>query len=77
MKPLEKAITIAKIENRPMRQELSRFLFSYRTTPYPTTGVPPSQLLFYRKIRGKLPMINKDSKRTNRHRKAKVQNERH
>ena len=76
MKPLGKAITIAKIENRPIRQELSRFLFSYRTTPHSTTGVPSSQLLFNRKIRGKLPMLNKDSKTTNRHREAGVQNER-
>eukprot|EP00112_Aurelia_sp_Birch-Aquarium-sp1_P025235 Seg83.4 transcript_id=Seg83.4/GoldUCD/mRNA.D3Y31 product="putative protein K02A2.6" protein_id=Seg83.4/GoldUCD/D3Y31 len=49
----------------------------YRTTPHSTTGVPPSQLLFNRKIRGKLPMLNKGSKTTNRHREAKVQNERH
>ena len=31
------------------------FLLNYRATPHTTTGVPPAELLFHRKIRIKLP----------------------
>ena len=39
MQPLGKALKTATIEGRPWRQELSRFLFTYRNTPHSTTGV--------------------------------------
>ena len=69
--------TIRKSYDYPIiRQGLSRFLLSYRTTPHSTAGVPPWELLFNRKIRVKLPMLSKDSKTTNRHKEAKIQNER-
>jgi hypothetical protein len=38
--------------------EYARYLLQYRTTPHYTTGVPPSELLFNRVIKGKLPVIN-------------------
>ena len=57
--PLEKAIQAAVVEGKIQRQELNRFLLQYRTTPHGTTKVPPSELLFNRKIRGKLPSIEK------------------
>ena len=41
MRPLGKALKTAKLDGRPWRQELQRFLLYYRTTPHSTTGVPP------------------------------------
>ena len=57
MQGLRKVLQTAKIQNRPWRQKLSRFLLQYRTTPHSSTGVPPSELLFNRKIRGTLPVF--------------------
>ncbi|XP_028406808.1 uncharacterized protein K02A2.6-like [Dendronephthya gigantea] len=59
MQPLGKALRTAKAEGRPWRQELNRFLLQYRTTPHSTTKVPPSELIFNRVVKGKLPMISK------------------
>ena len=59
MQPLGKALKTAKLDGRPWRQELQRFLLNYRTTPHRTTGVPPAQLLFNRTVRGKLPVLKK------------------
>ncbi|XP_065058440.1 uncharacterized protein K02A2.6-like [Rhopilema esculentum] len=55
--PLEKALQTAAIEGKVWRQELQRFLLQYRSTPHCTTKVAPSQLLFNRKVRGKIPEI--------------------
>ena len=57
--PLEKAIQAAVFEGKIWRQELNRFLLQCRTTPHCMTKVPPSELLFNRKIRGKLPSIER------------------
>ena len=51
MQPLGKAIKTAHIQGSPWQQELSRFLLLYRAAPHTTTGVPPSELLFYRTVR--------------------------
>ena len=59
MQPLGKALKTAKLDGRPWRQELQRFLLHYRTTPHRTTGVPPAELLFNRTVRGKLPVLKK------------------
>jgi hypothetical protein len=48
MQPLGKSLKAAKLDGRPWKQELGRFLLHYRTTPHCTTGVPPSELLFNR-----------------------------
>eukprot|EP00794_Sanderia_malayensis_P019767 gene19767-biopygen16415 len=69
-KPLEKAIRAAHVESRPWQQELSKFLLNYRSTPHSTTRVPPAQLLYNRKIQGKLPTLHKNSV-VNRHKEAK------
>lgn len=74
MQPLGKALKTAKIEGRPWRQELNRFLLQYRTTPHCTTGVPPSELLFNRTVKGKIPVLNA-KKVINRHREAKTNEE--
>ncbi len=65
MKPLGKA----KVEGRPWKQELHRFLLQYRITPHCTTGVPPSELLFNRTVKGKIPAVT-DKNITNRHKEA-------
>ncbi|CAB4022058.1 PREDICTED: uncharacterized protein K02A2.6-like [Paramuricea clavata] len=57
MQPLGKSLKAAKLDGRPWKQELSRFLLHYRTTPHCTTGVPPSELLFNRQVQGKLPIL--------------------
>lgn len=70
MQPLGKALKTAKLEGRPWKQELNRFLLQYRTTPHCTTGVPPSELLFNRIIKGKLPVIS-NKRVVNRHKEAR------
>ena len=55
MQPLGEALKTAKIQGRPLQQELSRFLLQCQTAPHVTTGVPPSELLFNRTVKGKLP----------------------
>ncbi|CAB4045072.1 Transposon Tf2-9 poly [Paramuricea clavata] len=70
MRPLGKALKTATLEGRPWKQELNRFLLQYRTTPHCTTGVPPSELLFNRVIKGKLAVIN-SKKIVNRHKEAR------
>ena len=68
--PLEKMLQAAEVEGKIWRQELNRFLLQYRTTPHCTTKVAPSELLFNRKIRGKLPSIEKKLV-LNRHKEAR------
>ncbi len=69
-KPLEKVLQTAAIEGKVWRQELQRFLLQYRNTPHCTTKVAPSQLLFNRKVRGKLPEITSKIV-INRHKEAR------
>ena len=63
MKPFKKAIRAAHAEGRDWRKHLYQFLLNYRATPHSTTGFSPSELLFNRKIKTKLPQIvlQKDS----------------
>ena len=70
MQPLSKALKTAKIEQRPWRQELSRFLLQYRTAPHCSTRVPPAELLFNRTVKGQLPVLQKKSN-VNRHKEAR------
>ena len=46
MKPLGKAVKVAKMEGKDWKAELQFFLLAYRTTPHCTAGVAPSHLLF-------------------------------
>ncbi len=62
MKPLGKAIRTANVEGRPWRQELSKFLLTYRSTLHSTTKIPLAQLLSNREIRRKLPLLPRNSK---------------
>ena len=52
-----KRVRIAHAEGRDWKSELDKFLIMYRNTPHTTTGVCPSQLLFGRKLRTKLPEL--------------------
>ena len=56
---LKKCIQTAISEGINWRTALQTFLLNYRTTPHSTTGVPPSELFFGRRIRDKLPTIQK------------------
>ena len=59
MRPLGKALKTA-IDTRRTTMETRIEPFSFTISPNPncTTGVPPSELLFNRVIKGKLPVIN-------------------
>ena len=74
MRPLGKALKTAKIEGRPWKQELNRFLLQYRTTPHATTGVPSAELIFNRKVQGTLPVLQKKNV-VNRHKEARANEE--
>ena len=54
---LGKAFQIAVSEGKVWKQELQRYLFQYRITPHSITGVAPCELLFNRKLRGKIPSL--------------------
>ena len=56
-KPLTKLLQAAHLEGKNWKQELQRFLLSYRTTPHSTTKIAPCELLYNRKIRGHLPQL--------------------
>ncbi|CAB4029176.1 Hypothetical predicted protein [Paramuricea clavata] len=69
MQPLGKALKTAKIEGRPWKQELNRFLLQYRMTPQSTTSVPPAELLFNQTVQGKLPILHRKNI-VNQHKEA-------
>ena len=54
---LLKMAKCAKIESKQFQDELSKYLFAYRSTPHCTTGVSPAELLMGRRLRTKLPCI--------------------
>ena len=58
MKPLEKAVRTAVVENKNWKRVINRFLLNYRATPHSTTGKSPAELLFNRKIRTRLPEMS-------------------
>ena len=60
MKPLTKAVRAAHSEGRDWKKDLYRFLLNYRATPHSTTGIAPSQLLFGRTIKTKLPQLESE-----------------
>ena len=70
MKPIGKVLQTAQLEGKNWKQELQRFLLTYRTTPHVTTKVPPCELLFNRTIRGQLPELPA-KKVLNKHKQAK------
>jgi transposase InsO family protein len=71
MQPLGKALKTAHLQGRPWQQELSRFLLQYRTAPHTSTGVAPSELLYNRTVKGKLPVLKKRNV-VNKHKQARA-----
>ena len=57
MKPLTKAIRSSHAERRDWRKDLYLFLLNYWAIPHSTTGFAPSELLFNRNIKTKLPQL--------------------
>jgi hypothetical protein len=54
---LLKVIRIAKSLGKDWKEEIYTYLREYRCTPHAMTGKSPSELLFGRNIRGKIPEI--------------------
>ena len=52
-----KSLKIANAEKKNLKRELYKYLLAYHSTPHQTTGVPPAELMFKRKIRTKLPQL--------------------
>ena len=57
-KSLKKAIQAACLMRKNWKTEIYKFLLNYHTTPQCTTNIPPSELLFNRKVRSKLPSFD-------------------
>ena len=57
MRTVKKCIKTAEIEQKNWKQELYRFLLSYRSTPHTSTGLSPAQILFGRELKTKLPQV--------------------
>lgn len=56
MKHLKKIWHTALIERKNPVAELNKHLLMFRARPHPSTGFPPAQLLFNRKIKTRLPV---------------------
>jgi hypothetical protein len=56
-----KRLRIAQAEGRNLRLEVDRFLMMYRSTTHMTTGVSPSELLYRRNYRTKLPQLGEST----------------
>jgi len=57
---LMKRIRIAQAEGLDWTKELRRYVTKYRCIDHATTGKSPAELLFNRKMRGKLPELHAD-----------------
>ena len=57
--PVGKVIQAVLIEVRPRRQEIQRFVQQYRRTPHLVIKKAPSEFIFNRQVRGKLPVIDR------------------
>ncbi|XP_046328438.2 uncharacterized protein K02A2.6-like [Haliotis rufescens] len=66
MRTIKKCIKGAIAQGQNWKQEMYRFLLSYRTTPHTSTGVPPATAMFNRNLRNRLPSLSKSSKSRNR-----------
>ena len=72
---LLKRIKIAQIEKKDWRKEIESFLVMHKTTPQSTTGVRPTERMFRRKLRTRIPGIEElqvdDQKARDRDKEAK------
>uniref|UniRef100_A0A673JH84 Integrase catalytic domain-containing protein n=1 Tax=Sinocyclocheilus rhinocerous TaxID=307959 RepID=A0A673JH84_9TELE len=61
---LKKAFKAAKSEGRNWREDLSKILLAYRSTPHRASGETPAYLMFGRDVRTKLPSLITDKRET-------------
>ncbi len=61
---LKKALKAAKSEGRNWREELSKIVLAYRSTPHRASGETPANLMFGRDVRTKLPSLVTDKRDT-------------
>ncbi|XP_044248762.1 uncharacterized protein [Drosophila takahashii] len=54
---LVKRLKIAHANNDSYRKEIQKFMLMYNVTPHGTTGAPPTELMFNRVIRDKIPGV--------------------
>ena len=54
---IEKRLRIAQAERKDWKRELRKYVTAYRALPHTTTGKSPSELLFGRKVRTKIPQL--------------------
>lgn len=59
---LLKRMQIAQVEGKDWKEAVQTYLVAYRNTPHPSTGVCPSELLFGRTLRTKLPGLRQAAK---------------
>jgi hypothetical protein len=57
---LMKRIRIAQAESLDWKKEIRKYLVAYRTKPHGITGISPSELMFKRKLRTKIPDIKQN-----------------
>lgn len=57
MRSIGKAIRAANAEHKNWKQDMYNFLRNYRATKHATTGISPSDLLFGRPMKTKLPSL--------------------
>ena len=57
---LNKVSPTAFLERKDWKLEIYKFLFSYRNCPHTTTKIPPSDLMFNRKLKFAIPQIDNE-----------------
>ena len=55
---LKNSLKAAKNEEGSLQQKVDNFLISYRNASHSTTGEPPAVLMFGRRLRTKLDLLN-------------------
>lgn len=58
MRTIGKTVRISQMLGTSWKQQLNIFLREYRATPHSTTGRPPAELIFQRKMNIKIPSAN-------------------
>ena len=63
-KTLKQAIKTSRCTGKSVQEAVSRFLFSYRSTPHSTTEVAPSELFLGHKLKARLDLLKPDVRQT-------------
>lgn len=59
MSGIGRAMKIAKLEKKNVREALEEYVDAYNSWPHSVTGIPPRDLLYGRVVRGEIPASNK------------------